>query len=217
MDLWNLRTRASEAIDQSLKQESLAVEDAIALLEKIAHRLIEISNEGGSESSFATICAQTVAKAYRLSLASYSLCLDGLVVEGRPLIRLLFEAWQLLAYFREEPSRVQQVFEGKLPKAGEIAKKLKDEMHGQLKGLRDYLNDNGSHMSFEEDALVSMMVPFSVEQTKECFRPIFSLTMFAVYESARCLDILGRMDTVLADEILNCKEKGLNLFSEEVA
>ncbi len=215
MDIWELRSRAKKEIELSLRQESAVIEEAIALLEKAAERMIRIASEDGPNTTFAIICAQTIAKAYRLSISTYNLCLDGLVVEARPLLRLLLESCQLLAYFREEPTRVQQVEQGKLPTAGGVAKKLKDEMHGQLKGLRDFLNDNGSHMSFEKDALVSVLIPFDIENTRECFRPIFSLTMFNVYEATKCIDILGRMDEALADEVLRCRDKGLQVFGSD--
>lgn len=212
MDLWELRSRATREIEQSLKQECEAIEAAIALLEKFAERMIAIANEDGPEMKFASVCCQTIVKAFRLSLGCYSLCLDGLVVEARPLVRLLMEAWQLLAYFREEPTRVQEVWEGKLPTAGGIAKVLKDELHGELKGLRDYLNYNGSHMSFQKEALVSVFIPFDVENARLCFRPIFTFTMFSVYEAGKCLHVLGRLDSTLANEIILCRTKGLNIF-----
>ncbi len=213
MDVWELRSRAKKEIKHSLQQECAAIEETIALLKEVAELLNDISNEDGPHATFAAVCGQSATKAYRLSLAIYSLCIDGLMVEARPLLRLLFEAWQIIAYFHEEPSRTQQVIDDTLPRsAGAIAKQLQDEIHGKLKGFRDYLNDHGSHMSFEKDTLVSTLIPFNAESVKSWLCTLFSLVMQNVITAERCLAIIVTIENSFAKEIDRCMLNGLYVF-----
>jgi hypothetical protein len=59
------------------------------------------------------------------------------------LFRPLIKSLELLTYLRLDPRRIQEALGGKLPKAGDVAKKIE----GKFKELREFLNTHASHLS----------------------------------------------------------------------
>src|SRR5688500_13421375 len=151
MNIWSPRKKSLHWLDDELKPESQLLQegfdylgDNIELFEKIGH------NEGESEAGqFCRIIAITLAKYSHLLLGNYSLMLDGLAQEAGALLRPLIETYELLVYFRQDKSRINEVLEGKLPSAGIIGKKIS----GDYQDLRTYLNDNASHFSYKTDSV----------------------------------------------------------------
>lgn len=97
-------------------------------------------------------------KIYTLCHGMLSLAMDGLAQESGALFRPAIEAYEKLVYLREDPIRVEQFYEGTLPQAGDIAKKI----NGKFKEVRAYLNNNASHFKFEYNSLRHL-----VQMTKE--------------------------------------------------
>jgi len=67
----------------------------------------------------------------------------------------MIEALELIIYFREDPLRIEEAVQGKLPPAGVIAKKIQ----GRLKRLREYLNEHASHFSLTLPSVVHLVSP----------------------------------------------------------
>lgn len=96
--------------------------------------------------------ASTIARAARLAAAKgtvlaqgcFSLILDGLAQESGALVRPLVEVAEFLTYLHTDDRAEREFREDKLPSAGKIAERI----NGQLKFLRDYLNEDASHLNF---------------------------------------------------------------------
>jgi hypothetical protein len=95
----------------------------------------------------------TLVKARNYALGLYSLSLDGLGQEAGALLRPLVEAYEVLVYFRLDPSRASKATDDKLPSAGEIAKAIS----GRFKDLREYLNENASHFAFSPQSMTHLI------------------------------------------------------------
>jgi hypothetical protein len=137
--LWEAREEAQRSLRENLLGEEAVLDLIFGLIDDCVRSL------GKFDSSFARVSALTAIKARNLALACYSISLDGLGQEAGALFRLLLEANELLAYFRMEPEAIDD----RLPKAGEIAKRIE----GRFKGLRDYLNAHASHISVSPEAM----------------------------------------------------------------
>jgi hypothetical protein len=94
-----------------------------------------LETEYGAEP-YSRVAALTLIKARNLLLASYSLSIDGLAQEAGALLRPFLEAFEKMVYFNEDRSRIEEAINGRLPSAGEIAKRIQ----GPFKCLRDHLN-----------------------------------------------------------------------------
>jgi len=214
MDIWNVRNQALAALDTDLRQEKEILDEGFALFDECIDRLYEVAIQDNENTRFAAICCQTLVKARRFALGIYSLCLDSLLLEAGALMRVLKEAWQLLIYFHQDPSRIEEAFAENLPQAGEIAKRINVELHNQLKGLTDYYNATTSHISFSEDAIVPIGMVFSSEILKANMRTLFVVISSILHEGAApCLHISDQLGAVLRDEIESYIEKGLGVFN----
>lgn len=144
MSLWNTRNKAIAEFDGPLKVEAEVLNEAFDLLDECVVRL---EAEHGSEP-YSRVCALTLIKGRNLLLGSYGLSLDGLAQEAGALLRPFIEVFEKMVYFNEDPSRIEEAIEGRLPKAGEIAKRIQ----GQFKALREHLNEHSSHLGFTDDS-----------------------------------------------------------------
>jgi hypothetical protein len=146
MDLWQERQKSLEWLEAELQEQKVLIENGFVLLDECITLLNKASKESKDElnSRFARVTNLTLAKTRNLLLGSYSMMLDAIAQEAGALLRPILEAYELLIYFRLKPSRVDQAIDGKLPGPGQIAKKIE----GEFKELRDYLNTNASHLSF---------------------------------------------------------------------
>jgi len=150
VELWNVRNLAQEDLNSRFKNENETLLDAFTLINKCIQRLFGVGEK--ENDRFTLVCCHTLIKARRYALGCYSLCIDGLAQEAGALFRPFIETWEQLIFYHQELKRMELALENRLPQAGEIAKKIGSE----LKGLRDYLNKNASHFSFEPDTLQSM-------------------------------------------------------------
>jgi hypothetical protein len=172
---------ANEDLNSRFKSENETLLDAFTLIDRCIQRLFTVGEK--ENDRFALVCCHTLIKARRYAFGCYSLCMDGLAQEAGALLRPLIETWEQLIFYHQEPKRVELALENKLPQAGEIAKKIGSE----LKGLRDYLNKNASHFSFEPDTLQPMAITYDGENLKVNIRVLFTILWMTAREAAECL------------------------------
>ena len=142
-DLWSTRRGSQRALEADLKPLADLLGEAFATVDECVARL------DGLDSSFGRVTALVLIKGRNLGLGCYSLSLDALAQEGGALFRPFIETVELLTYFRLDPRRVDEALEERLPKAGEIARRI----GAGLKELRTYLNAHASHLSVSEHSM----------------------------------------------------------------
>lgn len=147
VDIWAPRRQAEELLNGSLSVERDLMLELFSFMEELVKRL------QAHDSEVSRVVSLVLLKAERLGLGTYGLTLDCLGQEGGAMFRLLQEAWELLIYFRLDPSRVRQVFDGTLPRAGQRARLIE----GRFKKLREHLNKHASHLAFSFEAVGHML------------------------------------------------------------
>ena len=181
LDLWTARREAQAELDRALQAERDMVLEAFAILDATIREF-----DSREDNLFARACAFALAKARNLGHGCFSLILDGLGQEAGALYRPLIEAYQLAVYLRLDPRRAEQVLTNSLPSAGKIAKSIA----GDLKPVRDYLNESASHLAFDMHSLRHLVDSRSL--TIRTQQPHVSATfrqnvrqIFRLHESAR--------------------------------
>lgn len=214
MGLWQIRNHTLEAISNDLEQENEIIEVCFALFDKCIDLLYLRSIKEDEHEAFTAICVQVLVKARRLALGSYSLYLDGLELEAGALTRSLIESWQLLQYFREDTKRIEKVFEGRLPKAGDVAKAISKGTFEEERAyeLRKRYNDISSHVSLKEEALVPREVTYDEQALKSNMFRLFYLMGSILYSAITCLASTGLSVDELLDEIQLVSEKGFKIL-----
>ena len=158
MDIWNTRAQSNKWLQNDLFEECKIINEGFGLLNKCITSIDGIGKKEGNNQirKLIMIGAITLAKSCHFLFGCYSLALDGLSQESGALLRPLLETYELMIYLRLDQSRVEEVINDKLPKAGDVAKKI----NGKLHGLRKYLNEHASHFMFKYDS-VRHLVDFS--------------------------------------------------------
>jgi hypothetical protein len=144
-NLWRTREAAAAELSTNMKNEAALIEDTFGVIDEI----VELLDSRQANDSYARACGFALAKARNLALGCFSLVLDGLGQEAGALMRPMIEAHELLVYFRLEPAGVDRALQGRLPPAGEIAKRIK----GQFQDFRKHLNEHASHFGFSTYSL----------------------------------------------------------------
>ena len=215
MSLWNTRNEALREFDRKLKDEANALQNAFDLLDECITRL---ETEYNSES-YAKVCALTLTKARNLLLGSYSLSLDGLAQEAGALLRPFIEAFELMVYFNQDPSRTEEAINNRLPIPGEIAKRIQ----GQFKELRNYLNAHSSHFGLTTDSTkhlidwstlkLKRIQPHNAKVLRTNLKSIFTFLIFLNVQAIECLFNLGDESVEqIADRSEACKVRGFDVF-----
>lgn len=198
MNLWQTRQKSLEWLTNELVEQNTLVDIGFELLDKCITIFNQYSNTSEDELTgrFARVVNITLAKSRNLLLGSYSMMLDALAQEAGALLRPILEAYELLIYFRLKPERVNQAIDGKLPKHGEIAKKIEGEFHD----LRNYLNTNASHLSFNFESArhlldyqtfeIKAVQQQSIDVLKNNLTTLNAVQILVVAEAIRCLDVL---------------------------
>ncbi|MCC5809137.1 MAG: hypothetical protein JJU06_02090 [Ectothiorhodospiraceae bacterium] len=145
MDLWSTRKASLELLNSELKEQKGCIERAFGLIDSG----IDFFNNHAATDQYSRISGLTLAKARNYALGAYGMILDNLAQEAGALNRPFLEYYELLIYFSEEPNRVTEAIEGQLPTAGKRAQLINSD----LKGFREYLNQNASHSSYSEYSL----------------------------------------------------------------
>jgi hypothetical protein len=195
MNLWQAREKSLEWLATELIEQNSLIDKGFELLDKCIALLNQQSKASSDEINgrFARVVNITLAKARNLMLGSYSMLLDAVAQEAGALLRPILEAYELLIYFRLEPSRIDQAIDRKLPSAGSIAKKIK----GEFKDLRDSLNTNASHISFGYESAKHLIdyqtseIKAIQSQTVEVFTAnlttLTAVQLLIVTEALKCL------------------------------
>lgn len=157
-------------------------------------------SKGESEiGQFFRTISITLAKSNHLILGCYSLALDGLAQESGALLRPLIETYELIVYFQQDKTRIHQVFDGSLPSAGEIGKRIS----GDFNRLRKHLNNNASHFGYETDSCrhllnsdmqVQPMPNHSIKVLRRNLQMLNAFQVIILTECGNCLSAL-ELDT----------------------
>lgn len=143
-DLWDSRAKASSALEREASNVRALLEELFGVVDEAAEALHAV------DTPFGRVTALLTVKARRLAQGCYSLTLDGLPQEAGVLLRPLIECLELLEYLRSNPDEhAQEAIDNRLPKAGDIAKRI----DGQLKDVRDHLNEYASHISVSHESM----------------------------------------------------------------
>ena len=212
-DMWRTREEALAALEGPLRQEAEILQEAFALMDECIAQLLT------RDTKYTRVCAITMIKARNLELGCYSLALDGLAQEGGALFRPVVETLELLIYFWKDPSRVDEAIEGKLLPAGKIAQKIE----GNLKGLRDFLNNHASHFSFTYESLqhiadlqnLSWKVtqPHNDNVLRQNLLFIFLTLLYIAKMGACCLSMEEPLRSAFADSLDHLQVKGFRVFN----
>lgn len=149
--MWETRQQALAATESELRTEATLLDTALRLLD----RGIESMASKSSQDNYASVVLVILVKAKHLGTASYSLALDSLGQEAGALARVWIEALELLRYLALDPTRVQEVFEQRLPSPGAIGKRI----DGQAQALRTLFNESASHFSFDVRSVIHIVNP----------------------------------------------------------
>lgn len=217
MDLWQARKKSLEWLATDLVEQDSLVNKGFELLDKCIALLNEKSKDlrDTTDGKFARVVNITLAKARNLLLGSYSMLLDAVAQEAGALLRLILEAYELLIYFRLEPSRVDKAIDGNLPSPGKIAKIIE----GQFKDLRDTLSMNASHISFTGESSshlldhktfeVKSIQIQSISVFKTNLSTLNAMQLLIVAEAIRCLSVVGYNEESLLNEYDTWRTKSL--------
>jgi hypothetical protein len=148
--MWETRQQALAATESELRTEARLLDTALRLLD----RGIESIASKSSQDNYASVVVILV-KAKHLGTATFSLALDSLGQEAGALARVWIEALELLRYLALDPTRVQEVFEQRLPSPGAIGRKI----DGQAQALRTLFNESASHFNFDVRSVIHIVNP----------------------------------------------------------
>jgi hypothetical protein len=144
--LWVTRDAALEELGSALLSEAAVLDEIFRLLDEAIENLEKFYV---NDSDVARVSAVVAVKGRNLALGCYSLALDGLAQESGALLRPLVEVIELLIYLRIVPEGTQQAIDGKLPTAGQRARRIS----GSLKELRDSLSQNACHIDLSYESM----------------------------------------------------------------
>lgn len=209
---WDSRQVALQACSDELVVEAALIKEGFELLDTEIRMF-----DAAPLSDFTLVCGVTLHKGRNLVKGVLSLVLDNLGQEAGALARPVLEAHELLAYFRRDPSRVQQALTGKLPSAGKIAERI----DGKFQFLRDYLNEHASHFRFtaysvrgllNRDTYYLELDPLPrVETLRKNLLSVSTLLLMLVYEGCLCLHT-AKLD--VADLAIKVDEWRLRVLHE---
>ena len=135
-------------------------------------------------------------------------------------MRPMLECIELLKYLRDNPQRVDEVLEDRLPSAGEIGKRT----HGSFKQLRKYLNEHASHLSFTPESMLHLIdfksgnwkttQPLNEKVLRKNMSTLFSLLVYLLFEAANCLAYGELLSDSLKDCLNAFRDRGLEIFGD---
>jgi len=219
MNLWVHREKALDALREELRKEASLLNRAFQQMEYLAQAL----HDAGKDDAFARVTALFAAKGRFLAQGTYSLMLDGLGQEAGATGRVWLEAIELLTYLRKDTSRISEVLEDRLPKAGKRAKRIE----GFAKELRSFWSDTASHLGLEVDSWKHVLnwqtgqlktrFVFSAPLLRKNMGLLFMLLMWNIAEAARCLGKArglpeGYVSDSLAQQIDSLREEGFEVL-----
>ncbi len=211
-EMWNARKHAMTAIESELQAEASTIYQAFSLLDE----MLVIFHSG--DTTFCRVAGLTLLQARNLTQGILSLSLDGLAKEAGALLRPLIECIELMAYLRDNPQRVDEVLEERLPSAGEIGKRI----HGNFQKLRDYLNEHASHFSFKPKSMSHLIdfksgdwkviQPYNEGVLRTNMTTLFAVLVNLLFEAANCLAHYELLSDSLEDSLNAFKKMGYTIF-----
>ncbi|UCF60141.1 MAG: hypothetical protein JSV37_10265 [Anaerolineaceae bacterium] len=215
MSIWQTRMRSEAALSAELHGYREYVEGVFSRLDDVIGRF----ERRQSENTFFRVCGMTMVKARNYGLGLYSLSLDGLGQEAGALLRPLVEAYEVLVYFRLDPTRVSRATDGTLPPAGEIAKKIS----GRFQDLRSYLNEHASHFAFSPESMTHLIdfstlewkvaQPYLEHPLKTNLGVLFGMLIIVLIEGVNCLSVGGAVSIDdLTTDIETFRDEGISFL-----
>ncbi len=216
MGIWNIRNQALYALASELQQEKEVLEETFALFDVIVERFYDVYLQSNEKKVFAAVCCQTLLKLQRYALGTYSLYLDSLELEAGSLMRSLVEGWQLLIYFRLEPTRTEKVIFQNLPNMGTVASEIDDKLHDEIKEtlrqMKNHFSENSSHFSLKEQAIRPIGRIFVNDIFWNQIRLLYIVIAQILSEASKCFSIISLVNSSLKKDIADLQERGLNIF-----
>ena len=220
--LWATREAANGELSSTMRAEADLITDTFRTIDEI----IELFDSRQADSTFARVCGFALAKARHFAFGCLSLVLDGLGQEAGALIRPFLEAHELLVYFRLDHSRAEEALEGRLPPAGEVAKRIKGKFHD----FRKHLNEHASHFGFTtyslrhlldgEELKIRAVQPMLPLVLRRNIRDLWLNMILLLFEAFLCLQSDPAFEEhiqSLAQKIESIRERGLKVFEIEPA
>lgn len=203
---WNTRDTSILILDNELPEAKKCLKTCFSLKDKCIERFENITDD---DPTFPKIFGLTLVKARRFGHALYSLTLDGLAQEGGCVLRNLIESIELMIYFEQDPSRVNEVIEDTLPNAGRIAQTIE----GKFQNVREHLNEHASHFSFSRHSIMHLIDwkthSFKIDQTvpkeilKHNFFVLNAVLNISCATSIRVLENSGYYTQSIKDEYIH--------------
>ena len=217
MNLWQAREKSLAWLSKELIEQKALVDKGFELLDESISLLNQFGKEPNDEQNarFASVVNLTLAKTRNLLLGSYGMLLDALAQEAGALLRLILEAYELLVYFRLDPTRADQAIDGNLPKSGEIAKRIE----GEFQDLRGYLNTHASHLHLSYESIrhlldyqtfeIKAVQTHSIDVFNKNITTLNAVQVLVVAEAIRCLNAIGYTPNSLLDEFEDWRLKSI--------
>ena len=212
MNLWITREESLNALKSKLSIEARYIEKGFTIIDALLRIFEDNKND-----IFCMVCSFALLKGKNFCFSIYSLSLDGLAQEAGALLRPAIECFELLDYFYDDPKRIKEALENKLPRPGNIAKKIK----GKFESLRNHLNSAASHFSFDPIACKHLMnrkngslryyQKYEEIILRQNIWTLFGVMRLLTYSAIRCLTFKELFYIKLGKEIEEWKESGLKL------
>ena len=216
--MWSTRRRAMRALDTELRAEAGIIYQAFELIDE----MIEMFRASPQPTHLSVTCGLVLLKGRYLGQGIFSLALDGLAQEAGALLRPMIECFELLTYFHEDPQRITEAIEDRLPKAGKIAKRTQ----GSFKDLRSHLSAHASHLSLTPASMLHLIdwregdwkviQPYNENVLRENMSHLFLTLVLLSFEAASCLSVCGRLPESMVDRLNLWRDNGRKVF-ESVA
>ena len=217
MNLWQAREKSLNWLSNELVEQEALLDQGFALLDECVSLLNQYRQvpDGEFNDRFARVVILTLAKTRNLLFGSYSLMLDALTQEAGALLRLILEAYELLVYFRLDPTRVGQAIDGYLPTFGEITKMIA----GEFQDLRGYLSTYAAHINLSSDSVrhlldyqtseIKAVQNHSVDMFNNNLTTLNAVQVLVVAEAIRCLNAMGHLPNSLIDDFEDWRLKSI--------
>lgn len=159
-----------------------------------------------------------LVKSKHFARACSVLMLEGFAQEAGAILRLWVEAIELIRYLAEQPDRVHEIMEERLPSAGERAKRIGGHFHN----LRKYLNENSSHFSFTPASLAHVLnpltrevateAPFSIKSLRSNLSMLFAFSYFTAAEAVNAIGVSDTPNEDLAQLLTELRNVGVRVY-----
>ena len=193
-DIWSARKNSDDILESELPDYNRLLSTGFEYLDETVRKLDQLAKkrENSFHAMYARVVASCVTKGRRLLLGMYALVCNGLAQESGAVLRIIIEVIELVQYFNDDPSRIDEALDGTLPSPGVIAQKI----NGSHRELRKYLSENASHFSFTPDSTQQFV---DIDTEIHLTKPGTSKKNLQFN-----LSLLNAMQVLLLKEVLQC-------------